>query len=165
MTSTCTQHTGNNDKTWRAMAGWNLTVRTWSKQRHRLQTSTINSPLLSSLQTSITFFHIRQQFYHELRCNYKLCRAQLKVEDVRVSEQTSTAVCHRASRGWGRGVKWGLHDLRYVLTPSAEHKYVCLLVCLSLLCLFPGLLVMRLQECSTLLPHASFITDLATQAS
>lgn len=100
-------------------------------------TSAFNT-LNSEFQCGI--FHSRQQFYHELRCNYKLCSAQLKVEDVSVSEQTSTAVCQRANRR----VKWGLHDLHYVLSlhqtptsPSMEHKYahVCMCVLVCLVCL------------------------------
>ena len=144
MTSTCSRHAGNNERTWGAMAGWGDEIKLKSPSlRPDLHCEVAPvSWTFPSLQRWISmwhFFHIRQQFYHELRCNYKLCRAQLKVEDVRVSERTSAAVCHRASRGWGRGVKWGLHDLRYVLslhqTPtsfSAEHKYVCVCVCVSL---------------------------------
>lgn len=65
----------------------------------------VSTPLKTFHHRTGGTFHIRQQFHHELSCNYKLCGAQLKVEDVRVSEQTSTAVCQRASRGGGRGVK------------------------------------------------------------
>ena len=99
-------------------------------------------------------FHIRQQFSHELSCNYKLCSAQLKVEDVSVREQTSTAVCQRASGGRGRGVKWGLRDLRYVLSSHLPLWSTSVSVSLSALfplCFFlPGFVVMSLHESSTL---------------
>lgn len=56
-------------------------------------------------------------------------RAQLKVGDVRGSEQTSTAVCQRSSRGWSRGVPC---DSCYLLflnqtstSPAVDHNCVC----------------------------------------
>lgn len=52
-----------------------------------------------SITTPVPLFTSDRNFIHELSGNYKPCGAQLKAEDVRVSEQTSTAVCQRASGG------------------------------------------------------------------
>lgn len=111
-TSTCRRHTGNNEKTGGATAGWRRQKQRWNlsvkirRSRNKDSIPNLNCRITSDFIPSnpsingefqCGIFHIRQQFSHELRCNYKLCKAQLKVEDVRVSEQTSTAVCQRAS--------------------------------------------------------------------
>lgn len=155
MISTCRRHTGKNERTW----------------RHKTKLQTFYRELtLPSQQRWISmrhFFASDSIFYHELSGNYKLC----SIKGWRrqwVSERTSTAVCQRARGGWGGGVKWGLHDLRFVLssTPGAKRISVCVCAGLfSLFCVFlTGLLATSLHESSTLLPPASFITAPATRA-
>lgn len=93
-----------------------------------------------------------------------MSRAQLKVDDVRESEQTSAVVCQEATEVEA-GEKCGLRDLCHVVSIHTRRPHLpmwsvsmCVLVCLPALPFLQGPLGWSLRRSSTLVPPAGFTT-------